>query len=93
MFVKTISLTLFIHDALTLKDKRQIIKSILEKTHQKFNAATAEVGYQDQWQRAQLGFALVGNSPFHLDTVEQEIFKMIETQYPVEITEIEINDY
>jgi uncharacterized protein YlxP (DUF503 family) len=93
MFVKTISFTLFIHDALTLKDKRQIIKSILEKTHQKFNAAIAEVGYQDQWQRAQLGVALVGNSPSHLKTVQQEIVKMIEAQYPVEITEIEVNDY
>lgn len=93
MFVKAFSLTLFIHDALTLKDKRQIIKSILEKTHQKFNAATAEVGYQDQWQRSKLGFALVGNNPSYLDTVRQEILKMIETQYPLEITEIETNDY
>ena len=93
MFVKTISLTLFIYDALTLKDKRQIIKSILEKTHQKFNAATAEVGNQGQWQRAQLGFALVGNSPSYLDAVQQELLNMIEGQYPVEITEIEVNDY
>lgn len=93
MFVKTISLTLFIHDALTLKDKRQVIKSILEKTHQKFNAATAEVGYQDQWQRSRLGIALVGNSPSYLGSVQQEIIKMIESQYPVEITEVLTEDY
>ena len=93
MFVKIISLTLFIHDALTLKDKRQIVKSILEKTHQKFNAATAEVGYQDQWQRSQLGIALVGNSPSHLDSVRQELLGMIEGQYPVEVTECVVNDY
>jgi uncharacterized protein YlxP (DUF503 family) len=93
MFVKTISLTLFIHDALTLKDKRQIIKSILEKVHHKFNAATAEVGYQDQWQRSQLGIALVGNSPSRMDAVQQELLTMIESQYPVEITECTINDY
>jgi uncharacterized protein YlxP (DUF503 family) len=93
MFVTTISLTLFIHDALTLKDKRQIIKSILEKTRQKFNAATAEVGYQDQWQRSQLGIALVGNSPSYLESVRQELLKMIESQYPVEITECIVNNY
>ena len=93
MIVRVISLTLFIHDALTLKDKRQVIQSLLAKVHRKFNAATAEVGYQDQWQRAQLGIALVCNSPHYLDTVEQELVKLVESQYPVEIIELMVNDY
>ncbi len=93
MFVKTISITLFIPNALSLKDKRQIIKSILEKIHQKFNAATAEVGYQDQWKRSQLGIALIGNTPSYLDSVQQELLKIIENQYLVEITEVSVNDY
>jgi uncharacterized protein YlxP (DUF503 family) len=93
MFVKVIALTLFIPGALTLKDKRQVVQSILEKIHRKFYAATAEVGYQDQWQRAQLGIALVSNSVSHLDLVQAEILKLVENNYPVEITEMTVNDY
>ena len=93
MFIKTISLALFISDALTLKDKRQIIQSIIEKTRRKFNAAIAEVGYQDQWQRSRLGIALVSSSASHLESVAQELLHFIQDQYPVEITEAIINDY
>ncbi len=93
MFIKAISIILFIPEALTLKDKRQVVQSILEKTRRKFNAATAETGFQEQWQRAQLGIALVSNSPSLLDSVQQEIMKFIENNYPVEITDFTANDY
>jgi uncharacterized protein YlxP (DUF503 family) len=93
MFVRVISLTLFIGEAQTLKDKRQIIQSLINKLHNKLNVSVAEVGFQDQWQRSQIGIAFVSNQLSFLDTIQQEIFKLIETQYPVEITEVETNDY
>ena len=93
MFVRVITVTLFIGEAQTLKDKRQVIQSIINKLHNKLNVSVAEVDYQDQWQRSRLGIAFLSNQLSFLDTIEQEIFKLVETQYPVEITEVETNDY
>ena len=43
----------------SLKEKRAVIKPILEGCRRRFQVAVAEVGYQDKWQRAALGVAVV----------------------------------
>jgi uncharacterized protein YlxP (DUF503 family) len=44
----------------------------------RFGVAAAEVGYQEQWQRSELGFAAVAGSPGHveklLDSVEKYVW-------------------
>ncbi|NLY76140.1 MAG: DUF503 domain-containing protein [Firmicutes bacterium] len=92
MRTRIISLTLFIPGALTLKDKRQIIQSMIARIR-KLNVSVAEIGYQDQWQRSRLGMAVVSNSNAFLDSIEAEIIKLIETQYPVEIVETIIEEH
>ena len=93
MIVRVISITLFIQDALTLKDKRQVLKSLITRTRQKFNVSIAEVGYHDQWQRALLGVAFLSNQHAHLDSIQQEIINLMESQYPVEIVELSVSEY
>lgn len=93
LFVRTLSITLFIHDALSLKDKRQVLQSLMQKVRQKFNVAIAEIGYQDEWQRTEIGLAFVSNQPSHLEQMQPEILNFIEDQYPVEIARLEANDY
>ena len=46
----------------SLKDKRMVVKSIVDGARHRFRVAAAEVGSQDQWQRAALGFAAVAGS-------------------------------
>jgi len=53
-------------DAGSLKDKRQITKSIKDRLRSKFNASIAEIGYLDKWQRAALGITLIGNNKLKL---------------------------
>jgi Uncharacterized protein conserved in bacteria len=93
LFVRTLSITIVIHDARSLKDKRQILQSLMQKVRQKFNTAIAEVGYQDEWQRAEVGLAFLSNQISHLEQIQPEILNFIEDQYPVEITGLEVNDY
>ena len=93
MFVRTVSLTLMIPGALSLKDKRQVLQSLLEKVRRKFNVSAAEAGYQDQWQRSEIGLAFLSNRFSNLEEIQNEIFQWIEENYPVEITEFEANDY
>lgn len=92
MRTRIISLTLFIPGALTLKDKRQIIQSMIARIR-KLNVSVAEIGYQNQWQRSRLGMAVVSNSDAYLDSIEAEIIKLIETHYPVEIVETIIEEH
>ncbi|MGE5581083.1 MAG: DUF503 domain-containing protein [Bacillota bacterium] len=92
MFVRALTITLFIQDALTLKDKRQVLQSLMERVRRKYNVAVAEVGYQEQWQRSELGLAFISNEFSYLDQLQQEVLKFIEARYPVEITEINVND-
>ena len=44
-----------------------VVKSILDGARHRFRVAAAEVGYHDQWQRAELGFAVVAGTPRHAD--------------------------
>jgi len=45
--------------ARSLKDKRQVVRSMKERIRERVRAAVAEVEYQDLWQRAAIGIAVV----------------------------------
>ena len=53
----------------SLKDKRQIIKSLLAQVQRQFSLAAAEVDRQDQWQIGVIGLACVSTSASHVDEV------------------------
>jgi uncharacterized protein YlxP (DUF503 family) len=69
----------------SLKGKRKVVRSLIEKARHKFDAAMAEVGDNDLWRKAQVGVALVGNDSQLLEARMQQIMKFIENQYVVEI--------
>ena len=50
-----------LHDCRSLKVKRTVVKSIIHKIQNNFNASVAEVGSNDNHHRAEIGFAVVGN--------------------------------
>lgn len=55
--------------AQSLKDRRRIIKSIKDRLKNAYNVSIAEVGSLDTWQRAELGFACVGNDQTRIQRV------------------------
>jgi len=52
---------LMIHDAMTLKDKRRVIKSIKDRISHEFNVSIAEVDALDRHRQGILGISVVGN--------------------------------
>ncbi len=62
MFIGSLTLDLHLADAHSLKDKRSVVKSILQRLRNEFNVATAEVGEQDRWQIARLGVVCVSST-------------------------------
>jgi uncharacterized protein YlxP (DUF503 family) len=61
MIVGTLRVRLLIREARTLKDKRQVVKSIKDRLRNEFNVSIAEVGALDNKQLAELGLAMVSN--------------------------------
>jgi uncharacterized protein len=62
-------LTLEIHipDARSLKDKRQVLRSLKDRIRARFNVAVAELDHQETWQRAQVGIVSLSNDANHLE--------------------------
>ena len=53
----------------SLKGKRSVVKSVIERARLKFQVAAAEVADLDQHRRATLGFAVVSNDARHARSV------------------------
>lgn len=65
MMVAVVRLELSIPYANSLKDKRRVLASIIERLKSRFNVSVAEVDGQDLWQRATVGVALVAGDATH----------------------------
>ena len=63
MTTVSVILTLHIPEARSLKDKRSVVRSLVERLRRWLDVSAAEVGLQDDRRRAQIGFAVVSGSP------------------------------
>jgi uncharacterized protein len=78
MIVGVCRLTLLAPESQSLKDKRMVLRSIKDRTRLKFNVAIAEVGSQDDWQEAVLGFAVVANDKRFVQEMVAKIVNFID---------------
>lgn len=76
---------LLLHGCQSLKEKRQVLQSLLERLRNRFNVSVAEIGHQDLWQRALIGAALVSTSQPLLDRMLAKILDQIENTSGVEM--------
>ena len=60
-YILFMSIELMVSTSNSLKGKRRIIKSIIERLRNKFNISVAEVDYMDLWQRSVIGLTMVSN--------------------------------
>lgn len=81
MVVGVSSIEIFLPDNHSLKDKRQTIKKIVEKTRLKFNISIADISQNNLWQRAIIGFSVVGVKRDHVNSAIENICEYIESLY------------
>jgi uncharacterized protein YlxP (DUF503 family) len=75
----------------SLKDKRQVVKSVLARLRGHFEVAAAEVDDQDVWQVATLGISCVSNDSAHAHDLLVTAIRYIEESRPdVEITDARV---
>lgn len=61
MHVVAVEIDIRIPASGSLKDRRQVVRALLDGARRRFEVSAAEVGGQDTWQRATLGFAVVAS--------------------------------
>jgi uncharacterized protein YlxP (DUF503 family) len=97
MFVGVLRLTLYLPDPGSLKSKRHLLRSALDRVKGKFNVSAAEVGSNDLWQRAVVGVAAVGNDHSFvnetLDKVAEFVGSMHGGQLQITDRQLEIQAY
>jgi uncharacterized protein YlxP (DUF503 family) len=81
-----------LHACRSLKSKRSVVKSIIAKIRNHFNASVAEVGANDVYQRAQIGFTMAGSDHQVINAKIDKVINFVEELGLAELidTEIEI---
>jgi len=90
MVVGTGLITLRLHDCRSLKGKRKIVKSMISRLRNNFNASVAEVGSNDIYQKAEIGFSLIGNDAAFINSKIDKLFNMAEDLSLAEIVDTEM---
>jgi len=85
-------MTFRLHDCRSLKGKRRIVKSIIARVRNQFNASVAEIGANDVYHQAEIGVSLVGNDRQVINSKLDKIFNMADSLGLAEMidTELEI---
>jgi len=69
----------------SLKEKRAVLRPIVEGLRHRFQISVAEVGYQDKWQRALIGMAVVSDSYSHASEVVANVERWVWSKPDVEV--------
>jgi hypothetical protein len=83
-------ITFRLHDCRSLKAKRKVVKSVVARLRNTFNASVSEVGANDVHQRAEIGFSLVGNNPKVINAKIDKLLNMAEDLGLAEVIDSEM---
>lgn len=88
MYVATAHITIHLFASDSLKDKRQVLRSVLARARNQFELSAAEVGSQGLWNQAEIGLAFVSGKAAHAAEVIEHAIRSIESSRPdIEITQ------
>lgn len=90
MHIISLRVRVEITSSLTLKDKRQVIRSLLDRIRSRFNVSAAEVGDNDSVRYAELAVAAVANARPFLDGMIGKVVDLIESEPRVVLLEQEV---
>ena len=90
MVIGVCRLDLLMRENGSLKEKRRIVKQIIDRVKHRFNVSIAEVGNNDLWQSAQLGLCLVSNDRRFTNSSLDTILDFIETINIAEVVKSDI---
>lgn len=92
MVVGVATVELYIHGAQGLKEKRGVVRRVVERVRNRFDISVAEVDHMDLLRRAAIGMAVVSNDGKVADAILQKALAFIQDLHLAEVgsTEMEI---
>ena len=81
MVVGVARLEIFLPENHSLKEKRQAMRRIVERTKGKFNISIMETNQTNLWQKATVGFAVIGVKQDHVSATIENVSRYIESMY------------
>lgn len=95
MIVGVLKVTLSLEGCDSLKDKRRIVRSLVDRVRREFHVAMAEVDDLDKHRRATLGVACVSNEPSHANALLDKVLDFVETHGEASViaSELELERY
>jgi uncharacterized protein YlxP (DUF503 family) len=71
----------------SLKEKRQVLKSLKDRLHNRFNVSVAETAHQDAHQRAEIAACVVSEDRRHAQSVLTSVDKAVEEEWRARIVD------
>jgi uncharacterized protein YlxP (DUF503 family) len=91
MTVVSAKLTFYLSHATSLKDKRQVAKSLIEKSKHRFNASIAEVDTQDMHKTLTIGVAVVSGTAAHARHLLDDLIRFLGDSTDAELLSVQID--
>jgi len=91
MTIGVLSVELGIGEAQSLKDKRQVLKSVLAHIRGAFNVSAAEVGDNDVWRHAIVGIAVVASDNKYANQVLDKVIDHLESDPRIDVGACQID--
>ncbi len=86
MHVAVVRLEFHIPQARSLKEKRAVVRPVVEGLRHRFSLSVAEVAYQDKWQRAAIGLAVVSETYGHAADVVDAVERWVWSRAEIEVS-------
>jgi uncharacterized protein YlxP (DUF503 family) len=90
MIVGSLKVRLLIRESRSLKDKRQVVRSIKDRLRNQFNVSVAEVEALDHRQLAVLGVAMVNSETHPIRTAFDDIVRALRSHPVAEFIDFQV---
>lgn len=88
MIIGICTCEIFIFNANSLKSKRSVVKSIIEKSKNRFNISISEVGENDKWQKSIIAFSTISNNQKIVEETIEKVINFFDSYSEIEIINI-----
>ena len=88
MIIGICTCKIYIFNANSLKSKRSVVKSIIEKSKNRFNISIAEVGENDKWQKSIIAFSTISNDQRLVEETIEKVINFFDSYSEFEIINI-----
>jgi uncharacterized protein len=89
MQAAVLSVEITINSSRSLKDKRAVVKHLLDTARHRFAVSAAEVGRHEKWGRSELGFAVVAADTRHVTEVLDSVERFVWAHPEIEVASSE----